>query len=213
MLRASSFSSIYKPSASSPNYVKPHSRPTYLPQQPKYYQHASSTSWCRADSGSQRSHQTYCRSSAPSCRSPAAAVSASLDSCSPVAEPAARSSSTSSPAEPGPWSLRPDGLDCSVSVCRAGESLAHRDEMNHTNISISSTVVSQSVPPSDTPSVVCSLAAPAPLLSRSRPLPPTPSLWTTGFGRATPLPNPTRMPLVLPTSRTSVSVWMTTEVI
>lgn len=115
MLRASSFSSIYKPTALLyPNYVKPHSCPTHLPQQPTYHQHASSTPWCRADSGSQRSHQTYCRSSAPSSCSPAA-VSTSLDRCSPIAWPAACSSPASSPAEPRPWSLRPDGLDRSVS--------------------------------------------------------------------------------------------------
>lgn len=92
-------------------------KPRYI----SYQQYASSTPWCRpcAYSRSQRSYQAYCRSSAPSGCPPAAAP-ASLDVCEPEPAAASRSGTAPGPAGFGLWSLRTDGIDCSVSLDTRG---------------------------------------------------------------------------------------------
>ncbi|KNG85863.1 hypothetical protein ANOM_003662, partial [Aspergillus nomiae NRRL 13137] len=72
-------------------------------------------------------------------------------------------------------------------------------------------LVSQSAPPSATPSVVSSAAVPAPPPRPNRPLPPRPSPWTLACGRATP---PTAPMATLPARRTfatSASAWTRTR--
>lgn len=203
-------------------------KPRYI----SYQQYASSTPWCRpcAYSRSQRSYQAYCRSSAPSGCPPAAAP-ASLDVCVPGPAAASRSGTAPGPAGFGLWSLRTDGIDCSVSldtrgyifssfavICWWQQPFALTGGMELDALasygmtdSLFSTVVLQLAPLLATLLVAFSVVAAVLPLSNNSKLLLMPSLWTVACGRVPPTARGRTTPLARQISRTSAGAWMSSR--